>query len=66
MTERIPDIQLKIWLVPHGIQADVIGSDGEVIRSICRDLTFEYPVSDLKVLFRLWIYALINLFVRAM
>ena len=64
--ERTPDIQLKIWLVPHGIQADVIGSDGEVIRSIVRDFTFEYPVSDLKALFRSWIYALVNLFVRAM
>lgn len=63
--DRLPDVTLKIWFAPHGIQADV-EAGGELTRSIVRDFTYEYEVRDLKVMIRSWIYAMINTFIKAM
>ena len=42
-----PAFVIEIYLVQHGVQADVI-EQGKECGSICRDFGGSYPVKDLK------------------
>lgn len=64
---RAPDITLNVWFSPAGIQAEVTEHTGKPTRTIVRDFTWDYDdTKDLVVMMRSWMYALVNLFVRAL
>lgn len=45
---RTPDVELRLWLVPHGYQADYV-VQGAVIASCCRDYGASVELEDLHV-----------------